>query len=429
MLQLVVAIFAICGSITFALITPVLANGISDLLFANRQSSDPTTFLNTTLYCFFLLFVVTGIFPLLLIAGWRSLKPAGDKPPTRLPFVSIIIPAFNEEKSIARCLNAVTGLNYPSYEVLVIDDGSTDFTMPIIERSAVRFIHCTVNRGKAEAVNDAVRQSRGEILVFSDSDSWLDPNALRHLVSPFGDPQVGMTAGNVIVPSSRSWLRTWQSIEYMLAQALAKPAQQNGGSSISVCPGVICAMRRTVYQQTGGFSDRTQAEDFDITLAVIRAGYRVCYQANAKAYTECPDNWPALIHQRKRWSRGTLQVLLANRDIIGNRSHGALSFFWLPHMLAIGYGGPIVELLILLILPIIAFTSTSPLAFFQTAVGYWIIVELIGLVQHLFAAISSRQLSINLLAPMIINQPYRLVLGYVRLMSIFRQWRGTAVQW
>ncbi len=105
-----------------------------------------------------------------------------------LPFVSIIIPSFNEQANIANCIESALALDYPAYEIIIVDDGSSDETLAIASEYDVSVISMGGNRGKAEALNHGIEKAKGELIFFTDSDSSLDPMVLRHLVGGFTEP-------------------------------------------------------------------------------------------------------------------------------------------------------------------------------------------------------------------------------------------------
>lgn len=250
----------------------------------------------TTLFVYY---AASVLVPFFLFVGWRTLANTGPTAPPAAPFVSIIIPAFDEEPHIASAIDAALDQDYPSYEVIIIDDGSRDFTKYVADRyDVVRLIALRANLGKAHALNAGLAQAMGSIVVCSDSDSALARDALKHLVAHFADPAVGAMAGTVEIPDPRSFAQRLQSIEYIYGQHLLKLAQLGSGSSVAVCPGPISAFRRTALLQIGGFTDRTLTEDFDATLELIRHGFAVGFDPRAVAFTSAPSTWQLLVKQR-----------------------------------------------------------------------------------------------------------------------------------
>ncbi len=381
------------------------------------------------LYLYFGVFLIGSLLPFLLFLGWRSLPRGRNEMLVPPPFVSLIIPAFNEETSIAKCLAAACALEYPAYEIIVVNDGSTDLTMPIIERHPVTFVQVRRNRGKAAAVNAGLRIAKGNIIAFSDSDSWLHPQALTHLVSRFNDLRITAAAGTVVVARAHSLLTRWQKIEYLFGQFIVKLAQNGSGAPVTICPGPVCAYRREFLEEIGGFTDRTLTEDFDLTLAAIRTGAMVWYEPRAIAYTEPPTRWPALIRQRLRWSRGNFQGLLLYRDLLFARRLGMAGLFWLPYLLIVGYGGAFLEVGLLTSMPMVGFASGYPGAFFLASLLVLPLMLFYRWLQYLSALAASGELKPDLMLSALLMPPYDIALLLVRLRAVIRELRGSETQW
>ena len=255
---------------------------------------------------------------------------AGPQPP-----VSVIIPAFNEEKVIAKTIFSVLGSTYDGeMEVIVVDDGSTDETAAAAEAvgdSRVRVIRQT-NTGKAMALQRAVKMARSEILVFVDADTQFESAALGHLVAPFADSGIGAVSGHARVGNLRTFLARCQDLEYVCGFNLDRRAYASW-NCITVAPGAISAIRRSAIIQAGGFSSETLAEDTDLTLSIHKTGLRVEYQPAAVAHTEAPETFATLARQRFRWAYGTLQCVFKHADMLFNPRFKALGFFSLPGIL------------------------------------------------------------------------------------------------
>lgn len=377
---------------------------------------------------FYVVLTFATLVPCTLFLAWMSIGRERRWRPTRLPMVSVIIPAFNEEGAIRRCLRAATRLDYPIYETLVVDDGSSDRTSSLIEMEDVTCVRVRRQRGKVNAVNIAASRAKGEILVFTDGDSWLEPGALRHLVVRFADPQVGAVAGTVLVAEPRSLLECWQQLEYLHGQAVVKTAQLNSSGSVIVCPGVVFAIRASLLADIGGFSARTVTEDFDLTLELIARGHRVEYEARAIGYTTTPQTWSELHRQRRRWFRGTLQVLKLHRALIFDRPPSAIGRFWLPYAAVFGYAAPAVTLAALLLAPLLAAFTGSFWEALRWGALFWAMLELSQLAQLVVAVRVSRQpLRLLLAAPLFV--PYRLFLDLIRIRVMIDERHKTPARW
>ncbi len=249
------------------------------------------------------------------------------------PPVSVIVPARNEERVIVRTVESLLNNGYPQLEVVIVDDGSTDRTVEVLQRALggdprVR-VHRQARRGKAAALNIAVRLARHELLIAVDADTVLRPGTIEKLVRHFADPSVGAVSGNVRVGNRRNWITRFQSIEYVYGFNLDRRALEVL-NAITVVPGAAGAWRKRLIGQLGGFSDETLAEDTDLTLAIRRLGYRIRYDEEAVAYTEAPEDARSLARQRFRWTFGTLQAAWKHRDATCRPRYGSLGFVALP---------------------------------------------------------------------------------------------------
>ena len=261
----------------------------------------------------------------------RRRKPWG--PPVREP-VSVIVPAYNEETGIEATLLSLFNCKYPM-EIIVVDDGSTDGTAAVVDRfrhMGVRLIR-QANAGKPAALNTGIAHARGHILVLLDGDTVFQPDAVHHLVQPFSDPDIGAVSGNAKVGNRAGLLGRWQHIEYVVGFNLDRRFYDLAGCMPTV-PGAIGAFRREALLDVGGVSDQTLAEDTDLTMALLRAGWRVVYQEKAVAWTEAPAGLGQLWRQRYRWSYGTMQAMWKHRrSVFQSGGSGRLGRRAIPYLL------------------------------------------------------------------------------------------------
>jgi cellulose synthase/poly-beta-1,6-N-acetylglucosamine synthase-like glycosyltransferase/peptidoglycan/xylan/chitin deacetylase (PgdA/CDA1 family) len=250
------------------------------------------------------------------------------------PTVSVVIPAWNEGRVIGRTVTSVLAQAYPHFEVLVVDDGSTDDTALAAQGASddprVRVIR-KENGGKAAAINHGMTLANGDVIVVIDADTLLAPDAIRHLVRPLADKRVGAVAGNAKVGNRVNLVTRWQAVEYVTSQNLDRRAFVML-NCITVVPGAIGAWRKSAVLDAGGFRTDTLAEDQDLTLTLLRRGHRVALADQAVALTEAPETFEALLKQRFRWSFGTLQCAWKHRAAMGRRSSGALGMVGLPNI-------------------------------------------------------------------------------------------------
>jgi cellulose synthase/poly-beta-1,6-N-acetylglucosamine synthase-like glycosyltransferase/peptidoglycan/xylan/chitin deacetylase (PgdA/CDA1 family)/spore germination protein YaaH len=249
------------------------------------------------------------------------------------PPVSVIIAAYNEEKVIAKTVASILDNGYPALEIVVVNDGSNDDTYEVLQDAfcgddRVR-LFTQSNRGKAEALNHAMREARYEILIALDADTIFRHGTIEKLVRHFSDPKVGAVSGNARVGNRQKWITRFQSIEYICGFNLDRRALDRL-NAITVVPGAVGAWRKLLLVSLGGFKDDTLAEDTDITLALRRLGYKIRYEESAVAYTEAPQDTRSLAKQRFRWAFGTLQAAWKHRDATFNLQYGYLGFVALP---------------------------------------------------------------------------------------------------
>ena len=252
------------------------------------------------------------------------------------PGVAVVIPAFNEEKVIERTVRAALHSDHPKLRVIVIDDGSADATLHVVQTAFAAEIgdgRVTVltkpNSGKAEALNYGLEFVREEIFVGIDADTVIARDAISRLVPHFLDSRLGAIAGNAKVGNRVNWWTRWQALEYVTSQNFERRALNVLGA-VSVVPGAIGAWRTSAVRDAGGFHVDTVAEDADLTMALLRRGYRVEYEDRALAYTEAPMNARGLMRQRFRWSFGIMQSVYKHRAAFGRK--GVLGWVALPNI-------------------------------------------------------------------------------------------------
>ena len=267
------------------------------------------------------------------------------------PKVAVLIPAYNEEKVIERTVRAALNSDYPNLRVIVIDDGSKDRTLEVA-RQAFRaeqaagtvLILSKPNAGKAAALNYGIEHIQGaELFVGIDADTIIASDAISRLVPHFINPKVGAIAGNAKVGNRVNLWTRWQALEYITSQNFERRALDVLGA-VSVVPGAIGAWRVSAVREAGGYQLDTVAEDADLTMALLRRGYRVEYEDMALAYTEAPTNANGLMRQRFRWSFGILQAVYKHSGVFARK--GALGFVALPNIVIFQILLPLVSPLI-----------------------------------------------------------------------------------
>lgn len=272
---------------------------------------------------------------------WRKRQPvfiASDK----LPGVSIIVPAYNEEVNASSTVANLLLQDYPLFEIIFVDDGSKDNTFRIVSEAFSGNERVKVftkpNGGKASALNFGISKSSYEFLVCIDADTQLKPDAVKQLMYAMLDDtkedaaEIAAVAGNVKVGNENTILTKWQSIEYTTAQNFDRRAFDLV-NAITVVPGAIGAFRKKAVQEAGAFTTDTLAEDCDLTMRILRNGYRVVNCTSAIAVTEAPETLRQFMKQRFRWSYGIMQSFWKNRDAMFNPRYKSLGMIALPNIL------------------------------------------------------------------------------------------------
>ncbi|VWX47211.1 glycosyltransferase [Novosphingobium sp. 9U] len=288
------------------------------------------------------------------LAWFQSLKKRAE-PPNYEPSVCVIIPAYNEERVIAASVARVLASDYPALQVIVADDGSKDGTSRVVADAFGADPRVTLltlaNGGKASALNRALRQADGEVIIALDADTQFEPETIRRLVRWFADPRLGAVAGDARVGNRVNLVTRWQAVEYITAQNLERRALA-GFDAMTVVPGAVGAWRRAALDAVGGYPEDTLAEDQDLTIAIQRAGWRVTYDPRAVAWTEAPESFAALAKQRFRWAFGTLQCLWKHREALSRRKPSGLALIGLPQawLFQIGFAAisPLIDLALVL---------------------------------------------------------------------------------
>ncbi|MBB3348995.1 glycosyltransferase [Sphingomonas sp. BK069] len=334
-------------------VMPTLAAGTGVRAAGARTLFDGAAWLRDSLGWLFVVAIALGVarsLSLTALALWRRRDAVPVAAPHRVPgFVSVLIPAFNEARVIESSVRRILASGGVRVEVIVIDDGSTDGTSDVVRAAfaidpRVRLLTLT-NGGKARALNIALAQARGDVVIALDADTQFEPDTIARLTRWFGDPAIGAVAGCAKVGNRVNLITRWQALEYVTAQQLERRALAALGA-VTVVPGAVGAWRRVALDEVGGYPEDTLAEDQDLTIAVQRAGWRVACDNDAVAWTEAPETMRALFKQRFRWAFGTLQCLWKHRALIGRGRPRGLAWVGLPQALLFQFGFTLVAPLI-----------------------------------------------------------------------------------
>lgn len=368
----------------------------------------------------------------------RTIFPAID--PTR--FVTVMIPAFNEEAVIVRSVRGVLASTDVRIEVIVIDDGSTDNTSALVRDAfdadpRVRLLTLE-NGGKARALNEGLKLATGDVVIALDADTQFEPTTIARLARWFTDPSLGAVAGNAKVGNRVNVVTKWQALEYITAQNLERRALASL-NAMTVVPGAVGAWRRSAIENVGGYPDDTLAEDQDLTIAIQRAGWRVHYDQYAVAWTESPESFRGLAKQRFRWAYGTLQCLWKHRVVMATGKPPGLARVGLPQaivfQIVLASISPIIDLA-LIVSFVMTYIAVRAHGWEQTQhdvqkmLVYWLVFTAIDLLAAIIAFALERRENWRLLFLLIPQRiGYRQVMYYVVLKAIAQALRGPRVGW
>ena len=242
------------------------------------------------------------------------------------PMVSVLVPAYNEAENIENTIKKLNEIDYPNYEIIIINDGSSDDSAEIEKKLAqeyekVRLINLLENSGKANALYLGLIAAKGEYLVCVDGDSYLDKDCIRHLVAHFLLPQngerVGAVTGNPRVRNRSSLLSKLQLCEYASIISLIKRTQRIWGKVMTVS-GVVVAYRKRALLDCGLWDRDLITEDIGVTWKLERNFWDVRYEPRAICWMLVPETVKGIIKQRKRWAQGGQEVLLRHFNIVKN---------------------------------------------------------------------------------------------------------------
>ncbi|MDO9156859.1 MAG: glycosyltransferase [Sediminibacterium sp.] len=315
------------------------------LLRFNYFLAEAGYYLGKTFNALFILFLTLGSIRLIIVLissllARRKEKGKNLQPLNNYPLVSIIVPAYNEEVNAVSSLNNLLRCDYPAFNIIFINDGSTDNTLEVVKNAFKNNSQVTIldkiNGGKASALNYGIAATNANYVVCIDADTKLKTDAVSKLMMHFNDASVGAVAGNVKVGNEVNLLTRWQSIEYTTSQNIDRKAF-GYFNAITVVPGAIGAFNKLAIEEAGGFTSDTLAEDCDLTIRILRCGYIIANENSAVALTEAPETLKQFMSQRFRWTFGVLQTFWKNRDALFNTNYPKLGFIALPDILLFKY--------------------------------------------------------------------------------------------
>jgi peptidoglycan-N-acetylglucosamine deacetylase len=358
------------------------------------------------------------------------------------PFVSIIVPAYNEEFVIEATLRSLLNSDYDNFEIIVVDDGSQDRTSEVVQEHFADEprlrLFTEPNAGKAQALNFGLRHAKGEVIVALDADTQFPAHTIRSLARRFVDPQIGAVAGNAKVGNRINIVTRWQALEYITSQNMDRRAFASL-NCITVVPGAVGAWRKELIHECRGFSADTLAEDQDLTLKIRKLGYRIGYEESAIGWTEAPHSLRMLARQRFRWAYGTLQCLWKHRDALFRPRFGALGFVAMPNVWIFQILFPLISpvmdlILIYTLLSALLDWLQQPSAYSFTnlrqVLFYYALFLAVDWSAACFAFVLERKERWRLLWWLFLQRfCYRQVMYYVMLKSVATAVNGAVVGW
>jgi cellulose synthase/poly-beta-1,6-N-acetylglucosamine synthase-like glycosyltransferase len=378
--------------------------------------------------CFYFGLASLAYYPLALAYPfWERRQLARARASNYTPPVTVLVPAYNEERTIAASIVSILAADYPDFEVIVVNDGSTDGTEAAVQalsRDARLRYFAKPNGGKASALNVGLQHARGEVVLFTDADSLFRADTIRNGVAYLADPAVGAVSGNDTVLHPRGALQRMLVVTSHIGTGFVRRALSMLGV-LQIIPGNLGLVRTEILRRLGGFRE-VWGEDLEITLRLHRERIRVVYGASTCVLAECPHTITGLWKQRVRWLRSYMKVLRMHRDMIGNPRFG-----WFGPFLAFNVINmtliPLLQLVGLLLLPAAVFHRTVDLGGYE-----WI--AYLGLGMLFAAAVASALLD---RAPRdLVCLPYALLLlvfshfyNAVVLYSLWAERRGHTEAW
>ena len=376
-------------------------------------------------FAIFLVFMIISTIRLLILGTLSFLQRAKEKHiiynelVDSYPLVSIIVPSFNEEVNIVSSINNLLKCDYPNFNIVFVDDGSKDKTWQIVNSEfstnpAIK-LFTKPNGGKASALNFGIKKTNAAYVVCIDADTKLASNAvsllMKHfLMQPESTKKIGAVAGVVKVGNEVNLLTKWQNIEYITSQNFDRKGFAYA-NAITVVPGAIGAFKKEAIKAAGGFTTDTLAEDCDLTIRILRAGYLVTNEPKAIAYTEAPETLKQFMKQRFRWSFGVMQTFWKHTDILFSSKQKSLGWIALPDILIFKYIIPIFSPIADLLMIIGLFTDNA-----SKILWYYVLFTVVDIMIAAISFLFEKEKPIKLVWLI----PQRLIYRWIMLVVLYR---------
>ena len=287
------------------------------------------------LYTFtFLAMYVEVFFLVTFLERIKDIVTRIDDNPNRVyPGVTIVVPCWNEEKTVTGTVNSLLALDYPKdlLHIILVDDGSTDGTLAILKTFEttpnITVIH-KENGGKHTATNIGIEMAKTEFLGCLDADSFVTSTALKRMIPYFDDPEVMAVSPSIIVNNPKSIIQRAQKAEYQLSVYIKKMLGLMG--AIHVTPGPFSIYRMKVFRDLGNYRYAHKTEDMEIAYRMQENGYRIEQCHDAVVYTNAPRTAYALYKQRLRWIYGFINNTIDYRRMVFKSEYGNFAYFTIP---------------------------------------------------------------------------------------------------
>ncbi len=400
------------------------------------------------------------------------------------PPISLLVPAYNEQASIAASIHSMLQLNYQEFEIVVINDGSKDDTLKVLEREfslvlfpeayrqqlktkPIRGIYRSAlynnlrvidkeNGGKADSLNAGINDARYPIFCAVDADSILQRDSLQKVVQPFlEDSRVVATGGSIRIANGcqvsngflqkvdlpKKLLPLLQIVEYLRAFMFGRMGWSPLNAML-IISGAFGLFKKDVVIEVGGYRANTIGEDMELVVRIHRVyrlakkSYRIVFVPDPICWTEAPEDLTTLKNQRVRWQRGLLESLSLNSGLLCHHRGGAVGWLAFPFMLIFEALGPMIELagyLVMLAFFLLGIISAPLLwAFLFVSIGFGILLSVSSLLLeemtfHIYQR--PRHLLLLLLVVLIENLGYRQINSWWRLIGTAHWLRGREAQW
>lgn len=400
------------------------------------------------------------------------------------PPISLLVPAYNEQASIAASIHSMLQLSYQEFEIVVINDGSKDDTLKVLEHEfamvpfpeayrqqlktkPIRGIYRSTlhnnlrvidkeNGGKADSLNAGINAARYPLFCAVDADSILQRDSLQRVAQPFlEDTHVVATGGSIRIANGcqvsngflqkadlpKKLLPLLQIVEYLRAFLFGRMGWSPLNAML-IISGAFGLFKKEVVIEVGGYRANTIGEDMELVVRIHRLyrlakkPYRIVFVPDPICWTEAPEDLTTLKNQRVRWQRGLLESLGLNFGLLCHYRGGAVGWLAFPFMLLFEALGPVIEVtgyLFMFALFVSGMISSQALwVFLFVAIGFGILLSVSGLLLeemtfHVYPR--PRHLLLLLFAVLVENFGYRQINSWWRLIGIARWLHGGKAKW